>query len=470
MHSSTRPPAPFARDFGRTIRSAAGAGRERWLFVALVTCLHTVAVTAATNAGPAAVTLTPVLVAEFANVLRTNHPALRAARSRVSAAGASTAGVRRWSDPTARFGGAVFDSRGSKAEEEGDLIYGLEQKLPIFGKESAARSMAEAEAATTTERAEAQFQLLRRDLARALFNLSLAEQTVAVGREDVAWLEQMNAGMEARYRGGTGSPVDILRVQNERSKRAEQLITDERRRDDARVVVNRLLGRESTSALPELALPEVARPIPYSARLVDFALKYEPRLKVLDRELRQKVAVAEATRRSQRPDLGLGLEGRQYSGDGGFREGMFTLSFSLPWFNRARYRHDLERDHLLIQATQHERADNELSVREEVHHLTVEIDAARREALLYRDQIIPRSTTALEAAQIAWSNGRGMLFDVMEARRMLLEGRLMFARAVAMQWIAMSELVLCCGVGDLEALEMIGASSPDETQTPPSKP
>jgi hypothetical protein len=44
---------------------------------------------------------------------------------------------------------------------------------------------------------------------------------------------------------------------------------------------------------------------------------------------------------------------------------------------------------------------------------------------------------------------------------MLLETRLMYARAVAEQYQMMSELVLCCGLGDLEALEMIGAE-PDE--------
>ena len=40
---------------------------------------------------------------------------------------------------------------------------------------------------------------------------------------------------------------------------------------------------------------------------------------------------------------------------------------------------------------------------------------------------------------------------------MLLDGRLMHARAVAEQYQMLSELVLCCGLGDMEALQMIGA-------------
>ena len=38
---------------------------------------------------------------------------------------------------------------------------------------------------------------------------------------------------------------------------------------------------------------------------------------------------------------------------------------------------------------------------------------------------------------------------------MLLEGKLMYARAVAEQYEMLSELVLCCGLGDLEALQML---------------
>ena len=110
-----------------------------------------------------------------------------------------------------------------------------------------------------------------------------------------------------------------------------------------------------------------------------------------------------------------------------------------------------------LKAAELDLADYELSVREEVHMLTVKIDAARREAVLYRDQIIPRSQTALDSARSGWESNRGTFRDVLDARRMLLDGRLMRARAVAEQYQMLSELVLCCGLGDMEALQMIGA-------------
>ena len=80
--------------------------------------------------------------------------------------------------------------------------------------------------------------------------------------------------------------------------------------------------------------------------------------------------------------MSLGVEGRQYSGDGEFRSGMFTLRFSLPWANRDKYRKDYERDKERQKSAEQEREDQVLMVREELHHLAVGIEAMRRESLV----------------------------------------------------------------------------------------
>ena len=52
---------------------------------------------------------------------------------------------------------------------------------------------------------------------------------------------------------------------------------------------------------------------------------------------------------------------------------------------------------------------------------------------------------------------------MLEARRMLLEARVMRARATGEQYQMLSELVLCCGIGDLEALKMLGEGVADNS-------
>jgi outer membrane protein TolC len=404
-----------------------------------------------------------VYINQLSEELLRTHPALAAARARVSAALAAKETVRAWDDPMIRLGG-MFADREMRAED-GDLIYGVEQRLPLFGKPGAERRVMAAEAAREEAVSNRQFQELRLDLARALFAAALAERTVEVDAEDLTWLDLMVASMEARYRAGEVSQVWLLRLQNDRAKRLAQVSTDRYRLDHTRFTLNRLLNRDPSSAWPPLGLPPLARPVVYSERLIQLARTGEPRLKVFDRELDQGAAAIEAARRRRWPDFTVGAESRNYSGSGEWRQAELMLGFNLPLGNRSRYRAEVKREQARREVVASERADYDLGLREEIHGLTVKIDAARREALLYRHEILPRSELALAGAQTAWAAGRGTLLDLLEARRMVLEARLMEARAVAEQYQMLSELVLCCGLADLEALEMIGAQ-PNPAQTP----
>ena len=141
--------------------------------------------------------------------------------------------------------------------------------------------------------------------------------------------------------------------------------------------------------------------------------------------------------------------------------------FSIPLGNAPKYHAAIRREESKRQAAEFDAKDYEQSIREEVHALTVKISAARREALLYRNQIIPRSEQALASARSMFQSG-GALRDVLDTRRMLLEGKLMYARAVAEQYEMLSELVLCCGLGDLETLQMLNPKP--ESQSEGAKP
>ncbi|MCL4787976.1 MAG: TolC family protein [Verrucomicrobia bacterium] len=415
----------------------------------------------------ASLMLTPELVNQFAEEMRTNHPALAAAAARTNAAAAAVAAVRTWEDPTLKFG--VMAAEEMMRKEDGDLGYGIEQKLPLWNKPTLARNVARAELAVEVADAEMRFQDLRSELARALFRTALAGQTVAIGDQDLAYLQTLAETTEASYGVGGASQFDLLQVQNERAKRAEQLKTDRARLAQSQLALNRLMNRELNTPWPTLELPPLAGPVFFNQRLVEFAIKNEPRLLMKREEIKQAEAMVAETRRMRLPDVMVGAESRNYSGNGEWRQAEFMLSFNLPLFNRAKYRADLQRSEARLKTVEAETADYTLAVREEVHNLTVQIDAARREAVLYRDEIIPRSETALASARAAWEAGRGMFRDVLDARRMLLDARLMFARAVAEQYQMMSELVLCCGLGDLEALQMIGAQPdlPENNSTLP---
>lgn len=398
----------------------------------------------------------------LADIMLTNHPALRAAASRVRAAEHATSAVRTWEDPEVMLGGQFAEEE--MRADEGDILYGIQQPLPLFGKTTAMRSAAGAAAAVAESEADLRFQFMRRDLAAALFRAALSERVVRAGEADIAWLEAIAATARARYASGDGLQMDVLRVENDLARRGEALKTDRRMHEHELFGLNRFLNRPLDTTWPGLDLPEPAGAIHYNRQVVGLATRFEPIIKVFQAQVAAAEAETQVARRSYRPEVSVGVEARNYSGNGDFRQAMLTFGVSLPWLNRSKYRADIARAEAEREALERELLDREIATHQEVHDLVIRIDDARRRALLNRNEIIPRTKAMLESAHAAWLGGTGMTRDLLEIRRMLVEAELEYSRAVAEQYEAMAELVLCCGLGDLEALEMIGAEpDPDST-------
>ena len=399
-----------------------------------------------------AIVISTELIDRLVFEARTNNPSLKAADSRVRSATLNAEAVRTWDDPMAMVGGSVYSSRGFNPSEDGNLAYGIEQKLPLWGRPTLARKVAEAE--TLMRKAEVNYRArqLRGEITKTLVMTALAETVVDIGEQDLAWLEATAKETENKYRAGQTSVADPLQIQNEVAKRNDTLRTERRQLAHARFTLNRLLNRDAGSSWPSLRLPPVAPDIPLSSKLLALALQNEPKLKVLEEEIKQAGASAALTRKSRLPDVSLGVEGRQYSGDGGLRSGMFTLRFSLPWVNSGKYRKDYERDKEKQRSAEQEREDQVLMVREELHHLAVGVEAMRREALLHSDEITTRANQVLNSRLSEWEAGRGAFRDVLDARRMLIESQLMSIRATAEEHQMLAEMLLWTGLDNLEAL------------------
>jgi outer membrane protein, heavy metal efflux system len=404
------------------------------------------------DAATSAVVVSTDLINRLVAEARENNPSLKAADARVRSATLNAEAVRTWDDPTFMLGGNVFSPQGFSPSANGDLVYGIQEKLPMWGMPKLNRQVAGAGMAMSQAQAEARFDQLRLEITKALLSVALAEQVVNIEGQDLAWLQTTSKAVETKYRVGQADVADTLQIQNAVAVQSNQLETDRLELEHNRFILNRLLNRHHDSPWPPLQLPPVAPPVPYSARLLALALANEPNLKVMEQEIKQAEATAKRTQRARLPDVGFGVQGWQYSGDGGFRQGMFTLSVSLPWLNVDKYRKDYDRDRENVESAQQEREDRVLTVREEVHHFTVELDAERRQALLYHDEISLRAELALTDKLALWETGRSTLRDVLDARRDALDAQLMSARATAEQYETVADLMLWSGLESFEAL------------------
>jgi outer membrane protein TolC len=395
--------------------------------------------------------ITPKLVDDLLAEADGRNPTVLAAGARADAATAAVDSVRTWEDPVLKLGVWGSTPRGVPASQQGNIIYGIEQKLPLFGHPGLARHVAEAKAARDRLSVGSAREELRRDITLAILDIALTDRATDLAAQGLDWAETSLASVDARYRSGRSGQVEWLAAETERAEAAEQLTTLRAMRASQEEQADRLLSRERYARWPALSLPGVAGTVIYDDRIVSAALASAPRLKVLRQEAVRNEAAAHLTWHMRMPEVGLGLEARQYTGDAGFREGMMTVNLSLPWVNSGRYDSDAARDKALVRAAERDADAYANQVREDVHHACVDLDTARRRALLYRDQLIPLAEQALESSQASWESGQARFQDILEAHRALVADRLALAQATTDQRREMAGLTLLTGVADLPA-------------------
>ena len=398
------------------------------------------------------IAITAYLIDALVAEAQTNSPALKAASARVRAATLEEAAIKTWEDPMGIFGGSVYSSRGFSPSEDGNLAYGIEQKLPMWGRPKSSRYAAKTGTMIRQSELRYRSQQTRNEIIKALVATALAERIVEIGEQDLGWLQATTQAAESKYRAGQGSVADLLQVQNETAKRADTLQTQRLQLAHARFALNRILNRDPGSGWPTLELPSVAPGIPLSEKLLATAEKNEPKLEVLASQIKQAEAALQLTRKMRLPDVSVGVEGRQYSGDGAFRSGMFTLRFSLPWINGDKYRKAYQRDEELRKSAEEERQEQILILREELHHLAVGIESSRRDTLLQSGEINDRALQALNSRLNDWSTGHGTFRDVLDARRTVIESLLMTARSTAEEHQMLADMLFWTGLDNLEAL------------------
>ncbi len=434
-------------------------------------CFRQVSATAASASDTNAISLSSAVISALFAEARTNQLGFRVADARVVASFAAVETGRTWDDPRATVGGLVGPAR-RMPSQDGDLIYGVEQNLPLWDRPRLNRDIRLGEAQVQTSETALREAQVRRDLAKTLLRLALSHRTSGFLTNDLAWLDSLIGLQEERFRAGFGSHSDLLQLQNERSRRLDAQRTEQSRRRVEEVALNRLLGRELTATWPPVELPRLTPPVPYSTGLAQYAAANEPRAKVLRSERAAAVTATRLTETMRRPDVTVGFQARQYSGDAGIREGMLSVSFSLPWWNAPKYRADLRRDQAKVRTVEAELADYEISVREEVLRLTLATDTAHREAVLYRDEILQRTQQAMASHLAMWEGNRGPLRDVLDGRRTFLEGQLAHDRAIAEQHLALADLAGLCDLPDYFQLgrlvSQFTAPTPHAHPVPPS--
>lgn len=369
--------------------------------------------------------------------VRTNHPTVAAAQARVQAAQAETGAVRLWEDPMVGLAGMAADR--DMRRDDGDIMFSAEQALPRRKLYAARKARAAAERSVMQAEAQTAAINLETMVAQTAIELALADEVVAIGTNQVRWLESMAANAVERLKDPMGNASEPLRVESELAQERQKVDASGRQRVRLERQLNILLGRRLDEPWPVLRLPDSAAQTPRLADELQRLFGANPMLVAQFRTADAARADIEVARRERSPRFSVGVESRVYSG-GDFRETTVGAKMTLPWFNQGVYRANVDRARQQQFAVEREVEALERRLRSAAVAAHTDAENAAHQATTFSEQVIPRTEKAAEATQNAWVGSKATLFEVIDARRALLNAHLEQRRLVAAHGAALETL------------------------------
>jgi outer membrane protein, heavy metal efflux system len=222
-----------------------------------------------------------------------------AAAARVEAAGALE-------DPTLTV--TSDEDRDERGRRLNEMVYGLEQEVPLWGKRDLRRRVAAAEAAGAKARERLALLELDARIKATFAAYWRASRALGIQDEVHTLLQAVAEAAQGRYAQGLGSQADAIRAEVERSRLTLERRRLERDRLVAATRLNALLARPAGAALAE---PLALRPVPDEARLtleelLATARERSPLLASADAEIDAAEGDRRLVERSWYPDVTLG--------------------------------------------------------------------------------------------------------------------------------------------------------------------
>jgi outer membrane protein TolC len=312
----------------------------------------------------------------------------------------------------------------------------VQQGLLYPGKRDARRAAARAEVATRDR----EIEQLQRQLAAGV--RSIYGRVYVLDREKKALdsagelLDLLQATAASRYSVGQTEQEPVVKAQLEISRLGERLddLTAERRTLVA--ALNRLLDRPGETPLGEVqALPPIAAPTGSWQELAEAN-------STIVAVRQAQVQAAERRLAAARLELKPNLFTASAVGIRGSLPPIVTLNFGVEWpawkkDKQAPLVRAAERE---VDATKADLRDELASVRSEAARLRAEWDRAERQMLRYQQAILPQTSAAMDAARVAYLNGRGDFSTVVEDFKGWLDARVGLTRREADRFMVWAEL------------------------------
>jgi outer membrane protein TolC len=299
---------------------------------------------------------------------------------------------------------------------------------------------------------EAQFRLLQQQIASQTGRTYDSVLVTRMHRRDLTEARQLAADFlqrtQARFNAGTVPRLDVINAQVSLASADNDLIGNARDVTNAEAALNRMLGRPLGLPLVALDTLSAPDPLPDLQAIETAALRSRPEITALEAQLRGAKANTTLTKElAFTPDIAAAAN-RNFGDDTYYSPLTFLLGLSMPipvFFWQHTNGDFAETHHRELELTATLR-DTRAGVAQDVRVSFATADAARRQVIFIRDQLLPSAREAYRVATTSYALGGLSALDVLSARTALLAAESQFADALAAANSARSDLERAAGV------------------------
>lgn len=299
---------------------------------------------------------------------------------------------------------------------------------------------------------EAQFRLIQQQIASQAGRVYDSVLVTRMHRRDLTEARRLAADFlvrtQARYNAGTVARLDVINAQVSLASADNDLIGNARDVTNAEAALNRVLGRPL--GLPILAVDSLSAPdaLPDVQAVEQAALRSRPEITGLEAQLRAAQANTSLTKElAFTPDI-IASANRDFGDPNWNANTTYNLGLSLPipilfWQHTRGDFAEMHHRELELTATL---KDTRAGVAQDVRVSFATADAALRQVVFIRDQLLPSAREAYRVATSSYALGGLSALDVLSARTALLAAESQFAEALAAANSARSDLERAAGV------------------------
>jgi len=369
-----------------------------------------------------------------------NNPIIQSSQAKWRASVQRVPQAAAWEDPKLGFS-TVFGRFVSVAPNSfTDQSMGIEQMIPVSGKNRSKGRAAAAEALESFEEARRQQLDVVAKAKSSYYQLASLYQLLDLNKADEESLLQSRDATQAKFEVGTQTQADLLLADNERQKviearrDLEQQISKEQ--SNLNVLMNRdpfaPLGRPST-------LPENST-MPSPDKLRQVLLTNRPEIRGAQAMVTSAQAKLELAKREWIPDPTVSFEGQRYNDSQAVSQVGGGVSISLPWLNGKKYRAEEDEARSGVDAAESELISAQTEALGLLRNQEQKIETLHHHIELYRGNLLPTARQTVTSYQADYETDKTTLLMLLSAQRSLFDLETMYAQHLADYQTALAEL------------------------------